>query len=193
MNPRILPFLAAMLAWPALAADRPAVESLPAAAVPFVEKGTRPIFVGSADLNGDGLQDYLLVLEKEHPDDAERPLLILLAKPNGQLRLAARNDRIISCSTCGGAMGDPFQDPAVEAKSFTVMASGGSAWRWSIAYKFNYSRRDDTWQLVRVEETSFHAAEPDKGKEKISTPPKDFGKIGIDEFDPENWRGRGPK
>lgn len=92
-----------------------------------------------------------------------------------------------------GDMRQQFEEPVVEAKSFTVTANGGSAWRWSVAFKFNYSRHDNTWQLVRVDESSFSAIASDKGKQKTSMPPKDFGKIGIAEFDPENWRGRGAK
>ena len=70
---------------------------------------------------------------------------------------------------------------------------GGSAWRRSVDYKFNYSRRDNTWQLVRVEETSFHASDPDTVEEAVSTPPEHYGKIDIADFDPENWKGQGQK
>jgi hypothetical protein len=38
-----------------------------------------------------------------------------------------------------------------EASSYypCVISYGGSASRWSVDYKFNYSRRDNTWHLVR--------------------------------------------
>ncbi|MBI3230188.1 MAG: hypothetical protein HYZ45_08460, partial [Burkholderiales bacterium] len=59
---------------------------------------------------------------------------------------------------------------------------------------FNYSRRDNTWQLVRAEESTFNAADPDKTmKQKTYTPPKHYGKIDIVDFDPQNYRGRGEK
>ena len=90
-------------------------------------------------------------------------------------------------------MGDPFQGVEVEPKTFTVTHYGGSAWRWSVDYKFAYSRKDDTWQLVKVEESSFHASAPDKGENKTHTPPKDFGKIDFADFDPEKWKNQGPR
>ena len=86
-------------------------------------------------------------------------------------------------------MGDPLQVVSAKDKSFRIEHYGGSGWRWSMNYQFNYSRRDDTWQLVRVEETSFHVSEPDKmEKDLVRMPPKDYGKIDIAEFDPEQLR-----
>ena len=177
------------------------METLPSEVRPFVAKGTRPLSLASADLNGDGLQDFVLVLERQkakpsEPDieDRQRPLLILVRQPGGALKEAKRNVRIIYCSTCGGMMGDPFQGVQVGPKTFTVSHYGGSAWRWSVNYKFNYSRRDNSWQLVLVEESSFHVSEAeDKVKTAVYAPPKHYGKIDIADFDPENWKGQGPK
>jgi hypothetical protein len=90
-------------------------------------------------------------------------------------------------------MGDPFQGVEVGPKTFTVSHYGGRAWGWSVDYTFNYSRRDNTWQLVRVEESSFHAFEPDKIKRAVYVPPKHYGKIDIADFDPDNWKGQGQK
>lgn len=70
---------------------------------------------------------------------------------------------------------------------------GGGSWRWSTNFTFGWSRRDQSWQLVGVESTSFHASEPDKVDPKIETPPKDFGLIDLGEFDPEDYLGRGKK
>lgn len=87
-------------------------------------------------------------------------------------------------------MGDPFQGVAAEPKTFTVSHYGGSAWRWSVDYTFNYSKRDNTWLLVRVEESSFHAFEPDKIKTDVYISPKHYGKIDIADFDPDHWQGQ---
>ena len=191
-----------LLALPALgnAVDFLPMEKLPPEVRPFVAAGTRPLSLVGADLNGDGLRDFVLVLEtqKARPsdpavEDRQRPLLILTRQPDGTLKEAKRNERIVFCSTCGGAMGDPFQGIKVGPNTFTVSHYGGSAERWGLDYKFNYSRRDSTWQLVRVEENTFHAGEPGKGKATVYTAPRDFGKIDITDFDPGNWKGRGPK
>jgi hypothetical protein len=163
---------------------------------PFVEQRTKPIALEPADLNGDGLQDYILVLERENPSlkdeydypKNERPLLILVRGADNKLTEAKRNERIVMCSKCGGMMGDPFEGVTVAKNTFTVTHYGGSAWRWSVDYKFNYSRIDKTWQLVRIEQTSFHASEPEKTlKRKVMTPPRHFGKVDIADFDPSRY------
>jgi hypothetical protein len=194
--------LIALAALPAFADDGPPIppEKIPREVLPFVEKGTRLIALERADLNGDGLQDYVIVLEKQKAnpsdDDIEenqRPLLILVRQPDGALKEVKRNEKIIFCSTCGGVMGDPFRGVKTGPKTFTVRHDGGSADRWSNEYTFNYSLKDNTWQLVRVMEETHSAVRPGKAKTRIYTPPKDYGKIDIQDFDPENWKGQGLK
>ena len=167
---------------------------VPAEVTPFVESDTKPIALEKGDLNGDGREEFILVLEKENPgkdqDDFpvnQRPLLILLRGADGKLTSAKRNERIIMCSRCGGVWGDPFEGVVVGPNTFSVEHYGGSNWRWTYSYKFNYSRVDKTWQLVRVEEQHFHTSDPNKVDTKIYTPPRHFGKIDIADFDPENY------
>jgi hypothetical protein len=174
---------------------------LPKAARVFVAPGTKPIAYEVADLNRDGREDAILVLERQpaKPDDPpieerQRPLLVLVRQRDGSLREAARNEQIVYCSTCGGIMGDPFIGGLQAGPgTFTVGAYGGSAWRWGVKYRFDYSRRDDEWQLVRVEEISFHYGDASEAKPTVSRPPKHFGKISLAAFDPDNWKGKGPK
>src|SRR5690348_14425498 len=76
----------------------------------FVEPGTRPIWFSKADLDKDGRDDFLLVLQKDRKPGAEeyeieekqRPLLLLVRGTDGKLREAARNERVVLCSNCGG-------------------------------------------------------------------------------------------
>jgi hypothetical protein len=174
--------------------------TLPDGVQAFVTAGTRALACAIADLNRDGREDVVLVLERQkaRPDDAEieeqqRPLRILVRLADGAYKQARRNDHVVYCRTCGGVMGDPFQGVDAGPGTFTVHNAGGSSWRWGVEYRFGYSRRDDTWQLVRVVETSFHASDPAGPEETVSTPPKAFGKIDIADFDPENWKGKGPR
>jgi hypothetical protein len=167
---------------------------VPAEVKPFVEDGTRAIALEAADLNGDGTKDYILVLERENPETDEddfpknqRPLLILVRGKDKKLSEAKRSESVVLCSQCGGIFGDPFAGLEVGKKTFTVRHYGGSAWRWTADYRFNYSRIDNTWQLVRVEKTSYHTGEPDKVERKVLTPPKDYGKIDIADFDPADY------
>lgn len=180
-------------------AQREAVE-VPSEVAPFVEKGTRAIALEKGDLNGDRKEDFILVLEKENTEKDEydfpknqRPLLILIRQADNSLKLTKRNEKIIMCSECGGIFGDPFEGIIIKRNSFSAHMYGGSAWRWAYNYQFNYSRRDDTWQLVRVQQISYHTSDPNKMDTKIYTPPRSYGKIDIADFDPENFKGKGAK
>ena len=171
---------------------------VPAEIKPFVEKNSKPIALESADLNGDGMKDFILVLEREKPemdnDDLpknQRPLLILMRGTDKKLTEAKRNEQIVMCSACGGVFGDPFEGVTVGAKIFTVNHYGGSNWRWTANYKFNYSRIDKTWQLVLVDKSSFHTSEPDKVERKMMKPTKDFGKVDIADFNPADYEDEG--
>src|SRR5215831_288286 len=167
---------------------------IPAEVAPFIDSGAKAIALEKSDLNGDGRDDFILVLEKENPaknsEDFpinQRPLLILLRGADGKLTAAKRNEKIVMCSQCGGVFGDPFEGVIAGPGTFSVEHYGGSSWRWKYSYKFNYSRIDKTWELVRVEEVNYHTSNPDKATTRIYTPPKDFGKIDIADFDPDNY------
>jgi hypothetical protein len=187
--------LALLCAAPLVAAAQGEELRVPAEVLPFVEAGTKAIAVEAADLNGDGRGDFVLVLERENPakdkDDFpvnQRPLLVLVRGVDGKLNASKRNERVVMCSQCGGVFGDPFESVEVGRNTFTVHHYGGSNWRWKNSYKFNYSRIDRTWQLVRTEEISYHTSDPDKMETHVFTPPKDYGKIDLADFDPENYK-----
>lgn len=159
----------------------------------FIGSSDHAIALESADLNGDGTADYILVTEKamakinDEEADSERTLMILTRRnnPGGEkLTLVKSNNQVVYCKSCGGAFGDPFDSIEAKRRQFTVVNYGGSAWRWSEIYQFNYSRRDKTWQLVRAVSNSFNSLNPNKIKTKVRTP-KNFGKVDIADFDVE--------
>ncbi len=171
---------------------------IPAEVRPFIQAGTSAIALESADLNGDGRADYVLVLERPLKGDEvdpirHRPLLLMIRQSDGRLAIAKRNDKAVMCASCGGLFGDPFVGITVKPQSFIIDHFGGSGWRWERRAQFNYSRRDNTWQLVRVEQASFHVGDPDARKLEVFVPPKDYGKIDIADFDPDDFLGKGPK
>lgn len=166
---------------------------IPAEVKPFVEKGTKAIALESADLNGDNLKDYVLILEKEKPEKdkqdfpvKQRPLLIIVRDKKNKLSAVKRNENMVMCSECGGVMGDPFDSVKVGKNTFTVSHYGGSGFRWSAEYKFNYSRIDKTWQLVQVKKASFHVSDVNNVTRTVLTPPKDYGKIDVADFNPND-------
>ena len=169
---------------------------------PFIEKGMIPIALETGDLNADGRKDFVLVTSPRVPEgstydeagDGARQTMILIREASGGLTMAARNDDVVMCKNCGGVFGDPFAGVSIKGTRFTVSNYGGSNDRWAYDYTFDYSRRDKTWQLVRVEETSFHALDPVKTEKKhIYTPPKSFGLINFADFKEGEYLGKGKR
>jgi hypothetical protein len=161
----------------------------------FVLPETRALCAADADLNGDGLRDYVLVLEKVSEraydpgkEHGERPLLVLVREPGGALRVASRNDRVVYCAACGGVFGDPFEGVEARAGTFTVYHYGGSAWRWRADYTFRYVPAAGTWRLWKVIELSYHAPRPEKLQETIFIAPDHIREIDLADFHPERWK-----
>jgi len=183
----------AALAGPAIAAP---VDSVPAELKRLIPRETTLLDHQIADLNGDDRPDIVFIVEGksgESDDDGQRSLLIAVRQPDGSLKTVKQSDKVVYCRQCGGVFGDPFAGLEAARGGFSVNHYGGSNWRWSNSFRFAYSRRDDSWQLIRVEESSFHTANPNRIKSKAYKPPSDFGKIDIADFDPENFKGVGPK
>lgn len=171
---------------------------LPDEVKPFVEAGMKAIAYAKSDLNGDGALDYIVVLEmiKEpqeefYPDTSERPTLIIVRDKNEKLSLAARSGKVVFCRICAGGMGDPFDDITIERGGFSITNRGGNRERWIGIYEFKYSRRDNNWQLARVVNMNYDSGNPNPVYKKTYTSPKHFGKINFDDFDPENFKGKG--
>ena len=194
-------FIFAALMIPASAMAQDDSVTVPDEVRRFIEKQRIPIALETGDLNADGRNDLILVISdvvsKNAPYEegaGARSVLILIRESNGSLDLAARNDLVAYCKNCGGALGDPFAGVTISGTRFTVSNYGGSASRWSYEYTFDYSRRDRTWQLVRAEESSFHALDPERTKRhRIYTPPKHFGLITFADFDPDNFQAKGKR
>jgi hypothetical protein len=174
-----------------------AVPAIPSAVRPFVAARTCALAVASADLDRDGRADYALVVQRQDtvPEEGyRRALLVIIAADSGRFRLAARSDRVILCSRCGGVWGDPYDTLLVERGSLTVHHFGGAGWRWRTEYRFDYSRRDRAWQLVKATEVGFHSGDPEGTLEMhVYRPPRDYGKIDLRQFDPQDYRGHGPR
>lgn len=167
---------------------------VPAPLEKFVPPGSEVLALERGDLNGDGTVDAILVTEREASEtDHPRTLSIILLDGRDAWRLAAKSDKAVYAREDGGMLGDPFQGVSIGKRSFTISHYGGSSWRWSTDFKFAWSRRDQTWQLVEADSASFHASDPSTEEKKKETPPRDFGKIGIEEFDPFDYLGKGPK
>lgn len=144
----------------------------------------------SGDLNRDAYPDWVLIYRKtteaetsdaiDHPEP--RPLLLYVGQPDGTLKLAARNDKVVLCYDCGGVFGDPFSQVVIKNGFFTVEHYGGSSWRWTRLITFRYQPKARKWYLHKDGGDSYHTGDPDKVETVVKTT-KDFGVVAFEAFD----------
>lgn len=87
---------------------------------------------------------------------ALRAAEILEARKTGY-RLAAKGAGVAYCARCGGAFGDPFEDPAIRSGVLTIHNYGGSALRWGHSYSFRKIK--GAYRLISYSFSTFRSAE----------------------------------
>lgn len=165
------------------------ITDLPPGLAQFVPEGYTAIDTSYGNLNLDQYQDMIMVLKQNGEDTAsdvdnpeKRPLLVLVGQPDNSFQLAARNDNVVLCINCGGAMGDPFTGVTIKNGYFSAEHYGGSAWRWTHIITFKYSPADKNWFLHKIGYESFHALNPKEATSRTETT-KDFGTLPFEKFD----------
>lgn len=112
------------------------------------------------DFNGDGVSDYVGVLQAVMTDEdgyqiyrLEYPrILFAIASDKAEVyRLDFQDENVIRKRDEGGIYGDPYLPLTAEGTSFTTHTYGGSAWRWSEDYTYTY--REGEWWLTSSEKT----------------------------------------
>ena len=153
---------------------------LPAEAKSLLRPGERLLDIKAADLDGDGLPDYVLaVTDRLDPDareDEVRTLKIAVRRADGSFAIVAANPNILMCAECGGRWPDPLAGVTAGSKTFSIHHHWGGPGEDTLVYRFRYSRIDRTWQLVLWE------MREDDGKTVTRRTPAQFGKIGIADF-----------
>lgn len=131
-----------------------AQESLPESVSAHIDEASEVVVWKRADFDGDGRQDVLLVWQRKDAGDADmdapesrRVLQLLLGTSAGGFRSAVVNDQLVMCQACGGTWPDPLDEITVGRRSFTVSHYGGSRWRWSNSWRFDYDVVRRTWML----------------------------------------------
>ena len=150
----------------------------------FIPKNYAILDTSFGDFNMDSNLDALLVLKVKGESDTsnvDRPLLILEGISNDKFKLAGRNDNIVFCASCGGAMGDPYQGLTVVKNSFAVMLYGGSAWRWTQTITFAYDADKKKYILQSDKGESFNSTDPNKVK-KIKNQKDQWGKATFEAY-----------
>ena len=61
-------------------------------------------------------------------------------------KLAFETDDAALCKTCGGTLGDPFQEIAWKGATLSVSNEGGSREAWGETWKF--AQRDNRWVII---------------------------------------------
>jgi hypothetical protein len=113
------------------------------------------------DLNGDKRTDVALTLRQANSSAEEiggaerrRGLLILLRQHDGRLRRAAFTERLLQCSTCGGAFYGVTNAPAkvtILKGILIVMQERGSRNVVEQTFRFKYDSRTDKFWLIGVD------------------------------------------
>ena len=143
-----------MWAAPAFAQGEGFEPALPRGLHALVPAGLEVLAWRRADLNLDGHPDVVFILQAKGTTpfdgdrgDLPRPLLVALGHAGGALHVVARNDQLVRCINCGGSWPEPFDELTAEPGRFTLSHYGGSRWRWSERWRFDFDVQANTWYL----------------------------------------------
>lgn len=154
----------------------------------FIPAGASLLTTQAGDLNGDGIEDVVIVVNPPsngatHAEDLpSRMTMLLIRDAQGRLHKASQNDVLVPCEKCGGLMGDPFGYIRVQPGEFMVVVEGGSRQRWSAEYVFRYSTQSNDWYLQKAERGAYDQISEEHLSKTLT--PEDFGRISFADFDP---------
>ncbi|MDT5060820.1 MAG: hypothetical protein QOH63_1279 [Acidobacteriota bacterium] len=131
----------------------------------FVPPGWKLEEQVAGDLNGDSSPDYALKLVEDKPaknaDDTaserQRALVIVLKNKAGKLSRAGVADKLLQCTTCGGAFYGVMEAPAnvkIEKGVLTVEQDHGSREMTDLTYRFRYEPGSNRFALIGFDITS---------------------------------------
>jgi hypothetical protein len=122
----------------------------------------------SGDLNNDSIPDHVLKLVEERPstkddlpDERQRALVIVLGNKEGKLFRAAVADRLLQCTTCGGAFYGVGEAPAnirIKKDVLIVDQDHGSREVVTQTYRFRYEPGTGRFALIGFDFTSYDRA-----------------------------------
>jgi hypothetical protein len=125
----------------------------------FVPPGWKIEEAVKGDLNGDAVPDYALKLVEDKPaktaddmtNDRGRALVVVLAGKDGKLTRAGVADKLLQCTTCGGAFYGVVEAPAnvTIAKGVLVVDQDhGSRDVTETTYRFRYEPAAGRFALI---------------------------------------------
>jgi hypothetical protein len=152
--------------FPKLALESSAISTI-------VPPNWKAIDTAYGDLNNDGVNDLVLVLEFSNPisevraygdsdteiiKEFQKPRILVVYFKNAQHKYAfgLQNNNFILRSAEGGAFGDPYQQVTIKNNRLIFDFMGGSSWRWQLNYQFKYENKE--WLMVKATNSSWNAA-----------------------------------
>lgn len=143
----------------------------------FIPKGWKLEEKVSGDLNDDGVIDHALKLvediasTEDAPADRNRALVIVFADKDGKLTRAAVSDKLLQCTSCGGAFYGVSDAPAnvkIEKGVLIIDQDRGSRWVTETTYRFRYDEQPSMFILIGFDYTSRDRANGDVSSESTN-------------------------
>ena len=136
----------------------------------WTQKDWTVLFEAKGDLNGDGAEDYVAIIEapdgENQPENAcegeegfsEAPTrrLIIALDEGGTLKAVADEPRVVLRRDEGGVFGDPLEGLDIDRGAVVVSHYGGSRWRWGNRLRFRLD--DGEWRLIGMTDFSLDSA-----------------------------------
>lgn len=143
--------------------------------------------VARGDVDNDGDEDILVVLEQsgDHAQASPRQLLLLRRDERHRLSKALSNPNAIPCSKCGGVMGDPLQDIRIELGKIVFRFEGGSRELWSSQYRFEYAPARNLWLMTSIVHGGFDRTDGTPAEKRLT--PTEFGEVSMATFSKEDY------
>ena len=123
----------------------------------LVPQGYKIIQVQQGDLNTDEITDALILIEEKNStselagEGAKRILMVITWKEGGGYEVAARNNKLVPCKTCGGISGDPFGYMNIQPGGVIhLLVEGGSREHWSSEYFFKFNESQKNWSIEKI-------------------------------------------
>jgi hypothetical protein len=156
---------ASSLAQGGAAFDRSKVPAQGKAVADFVPAGWVLEGQAAGDLNGDAVPDLALKLIQERPANAkedeiverQRALIVLFKGQDGSLRRAGVADKVLQCTSCGGAFYGVAAAPSevkIERGVIVVNQDFGSREVTEHTYRFRYEPAAARFVLIGFDSTS---------------------------------------
>lgn len=153
----------------------------------FIPQGSDVRLARHGDIDNDGDEDVLVVLQKpgdEHRFE-QRTLLVLQRNSLGDLVKRTEGSKAISCISCGGMFGDPLQGIETSKNGFSLLFEGGSRYMWSIKYRFDHKEVTNEWFLVEIRDGALDRLGGDSKSRQLNR--SDFGSVSLDQFDTKEF------